>query len=58
MAVLPLLRESVADPRLASGSPEQQCSDSAFGPGDMFFSSRQGGSGLLPAVWAIRLRSL
>jgi hypothetical protein len=58
MAKLSLLPEAAGDPRLAGGSAEQQCSYSAFGPGDMFFSSGQSVSGLLPTVWPIRVRAL
>jgi len=58
MAKLPLLPEAAGHLCVASGSPEQQCNGRAFGPGDMFFSSGEGVSVLLPTVRPIRLRAM
>jgi hypothetical protein len=58
MAVLPILRESVADLHLARCPAEHKCGDRAFGPSDMFFSSGQGVSGLLSTVRPIRVRAV
>jgi hypothetical protein len=58
MAKLPLLPEAAGDLYLASGSPERQCHGRAFGPSDMFFSSGQVISGLLPTVRPIRMRAV
>jgi hypothetical protein len=58
MADLPLLRKAAADPRLASSSPDLECSDGSLESSDMFFSSGQGVSGMLPTVRPIHVRAL
>jgi hypothetical protein len=58
MAKLSILPEVVADPLLASDAPEQQSSDCPFTPSDMFLSSGQSGSGLLPSLRPIRVRAM
>jgi hypothetical protein len=58
MAVLPILRESVADFQLAHCPAEHKRGDRAFGPSHMFFSSGQGVSGLLSTVRPIRVRAV
>ncbi len=58
MAVLPLVRESAASLPLARCPAEHKRGRRAFGPSDMFFSSGQGVSGLLPAVRPIRVRAV
>jgi hypothetical protein len=56
MDIVPFLRESAASFRLAHCPSEHKCDRSAFGPSNLFFSSGQSFSGLLPTVWPIRVR--
>jgi hypothetical protein len=58
MAVLPFVRESDASLLLADRPAEHKRGRRPFGSSDMFFSSGQGVSGLLPTLWPIRVRPL
>ena len=56
MAELPLLREASTVPRLGRDPAKHKCGGRPFRASDLLLSSRQGVSGLLPAVRPLRVR--